>query len=183
MTEQPRHPANSTTEPTVETPRRPADTPSKAGPDQWVRRPVASYATYEEAERAVDSLSDRDFPVERVAIIGQDLQTVELVTGKMTYLRAAWRGAVSGAVPGVLIGWLFGLLSWVNPLIASVLLALYGLVIGAVIGAVVGLVVYALQRGRRDFESVTTIRPQRYDVVVDEEVADEAARLLGTAAV
>jgi len=141
---------------------------------------VASFATYEEAERAVDRLADLDFPVERVAIIGQDLQMVEQVTGKMNYPRAAWRGALTGAVPGALIGWLFGLFNWVNPLVAGLLLALYGLIIGAVVGAVMGLIIYAFQRGNRDFESVTGMRPQRYELVVDDEVADQAARLLGT---
>jgi hypothetical protein len=50
-----------------------------------------------------------------------------------------------------------------------------------VVGAVVGLIVYAMQRGSRDFTSVTVMRPQRYELVVDDEVADQAARLLGTA--
>jgi ABC-type amino acid transport system permease subunit len=81
-------------------------------------------------------------------------------------------------VPGALIGWIFGIFSWVNPLIAGLLLALYGAVIGAVIGAIVGVIVYAMQRGRRDFASVVITRPQRFEVVVDDEVADEAARLL-----
>jgi hypothetical protein len=45
----------------------------------------------------------------------------------------------------------------------------------------VGLIVYAMQRGSRDFASVTVMRPQRYELVVDDEVADQAARLLGTA--
>jgi hypothetical protein len=153
---------------------------SPASPQRMARRTVASYSTYADAERAVDRLSDSGFPVQRVAIIGQDLQTVEQVTGKLDYPRAAWRGAASGAVPGALIGWIFGLFSWINPLISSLLLALYGLVIGAVVGAVIGLVMYALQRGSRDFESVMVMRPQRFEVVVDDEVADQAARLLGT---
>jgi O-antigen/teichoic acid export membrane protein len=96
----------------------------------------------------------------------------------MTWGRALWRGALSGAVPGALIGWIFGLFSWVNPLINAVLLALYGAVFGAVIGAVVGLIVYAMQRGRRDFSSVSTMLPSRYEVMVDAEVADEALRKL-----
>jgi hypothetical protein len=143
---------------------------------------VASYGTYEEAERAVDGLADRDFPVERVAIVGQDLQTVEQVTGKVDLPSAAWRGALSGAVPGALIGWLFGLFDWSDPLISGLLLALYGLLLGAVIGAVIGAIAYAMQGGRRDFASVTVMRPQRYEVVVDDEVADQAARLLGPGA-
>jgi hypothetical protein len=143
---------------------------------------VASFDSYEDAERAVDRLADLDFPVQRVAIIGQDLQTVEQVTGRMNYPRAAWRGALSGAVPGVLVGWIFGLLNWVDPLITGLLLALYGLVFGAVLGAIVGVVIFALQRGRRDFASLMFMRPQRFEVVVDDEVADDAGRLLGTAA-
>jgi hypothetical protein len=155
---------------------------SPAAPERAARRTVASFTTYADAERAVDRLADLGFPVQRVAIIGQDLQTVEQVTGKMDYPRALWRGALTGAVPGALIGWIFGLFNWVAPLVTGLLLALYGLIIGAVIGAVIGVVIYAMQRGSRDFESVTMMRPQRYEVVVDDEVADQAARLLGTGA-
>lgn len=42
------------------------------------------------------------------------------------------------------------------------------------------MVLHTIQRGRRDIESITTIRPGRFDVVVDDAVADEASRLLGT---
>jgi hypothetical protein len=151
---------------------------SPGAPTRSARRTVASFTSYAEAERAVDRLADLDFPVERVAIVGQDLQTVEQVTGKMDYPRAAWRGALSGAVPGALIGWIFGIFDWVDPILTGLLLALYGLLIGAVIGAIIGLIVYALQRGQRDFASVSFMRPQRYELVVDDEVADQAARLL-----
>ena len=41
------------------------------------RRPIAVFDNYADAERAVDRLSDLGFPVERVAIIGHDLQVVE----------------------------------------------------------------------------------------------------------
>jgi hypothetical protein len=180
MTEQPRHTAS-----TAGSPRTAAEGPwspgSPASTTRRARRTVASFDNYAEAERAVDRLADLDFPVERVAIIGQDLRTVEQVTGKMNYPRAAWRGAVSGAVPGALIGWIFGLFDWVNPLITGLLLALYGLILGAIIGAVIGVALYAMQRGSRDFESVTVMSPRRYEVVVDDEVAEQAAGLLGTA--
>lgn len=143
-----------------------------------VRRTVASFTDYAQAEQLVDRLADRDFPVGRTAIVGHDLRTVEQVLGKLDYPLAAWRGLVSGAVPGALIGWLYGLFAWVTPLVAGFLLALYGLVIGAVIGALVGLAAHALQRGRRDFASVTVTQPGRFEVVADDEVADEALRLL-----
>ena len=40
------------------------------------------------------------------------------------------------------------------------------------------MITYALQRGRRDFASVTITQPQHFDLVVDDEVAADAARLL-----
>jgi hypothetical protein len=143
-----------------------------------MRRTIASYESYAEAERAVDFLSDRGFPVDRVDIIGQDLQLVEQVIGRMDYGRAALSGAASGALPGVLIGWIFGLLNWLDPVVGGLVLALYGLIFGAVVGALLGMVFDAAQRGQRDFSSVRSAMPSRYEVVTDAEVADEAARLL-----
>jgi uncharacterized membrane protein len=142
------------------------------------RRAVASFSSYRDAEQAVDFLSDQRFPVQRVAIVGRDLQTVEQVTGRMGYGRAALGGAVQGALLGLLLGWLFGLFNWIDPLVASLTLAIYGLLWGAVVGALLGLLVHVMSGGRRDFASVGGVRASRYDVMVDDEVADEAARLL-----
>ncbi|MGH3796246.1 MAG: general stress protein [Pseudonocardiaceae bacterium] len=142
------------------------------------RRSIAVFDDYADAERAVDRLSDLGFQVARMAIVGHDLTFVEQVTGRATYATAALRGAASGALPGALIGWLFGLFSLINPLVASLLLALYGLIFGAVVGAVLCLIMHAAQRGRHDFDAVTLMVPNRFEVVVDAEVADEAARLL-----
>jgi len=55
------------------------------GADQGIpegRVAVASYEAYQEAEEAVDYLADNDFPVERVAIVGQGVKLVEQVTGR-----------------------------------------------------------------------------------------------------
>lgn len=154
---------------------------ANGAPTSSARQTIAIFDSYPDAERAVDHLSDRGFPVERVAIVGQDLQMVEQVTGRLNYGGAVLRGVPPGALVGALIGWIFGLFDWINPLIASLLLALYGLIFGAVIGALLGLVMHALQRGRRDFASVRLVQPRRYEVLVDKEVADEATRLLAEA--
>ena len=53
-------------------------------PTGW---PVGSYATYAEAQRAVDYLADRDFPVGDVTIVGVDLMLVERVIGRLTWGR------------------------------------------------------------------------------------------------
>lgn len=115
----------------------------------------------------------------RVAIDGRDLEVVEQVTGRLDYPRAALRGAAGGAVTGALIGWLFGLLSWIIPLIGWLLLVVYGLIFGAIVGALFGLLVHAMQGGRRDFASATAMRPRTYELMVDEDVAPEAVRVLG----
>jgi hypothetical protein len=54
--------------------------------------------------------------------------------------------------------------------------------IGRPAGALVENLIFsrpALSRGRRDFDSVAGLSADRYEVLVDDEVASEAARLLG----
>jgi hypothetical protein len=143
------------------------------------RRSVASFADYASAERAVDYLSDHDFPVERTAIVARDLRLVEQVTGRVGYLEATLRGLLSGAVAGILIGWLFAIFDWFDPAIARGWLIVDGFWFGALIGAITALIAHALTRGRRDFASVQSVVADRYEVVADEEVADEAERLIG----
>jgi hypothetical protein len=53
--------------------------------------------------------------------------------------------------------------------------------IGALVGATMGLIAKALMRGARDFTSVGGMQADRYEVLVDNEVADEAMRQLGSA--
>ena len=73
---------------------------------------VASFASYAEAQRLVDKMSDQGFPVEHVRIVGENLRTVEYVTGRMDLGKAALAGAASGAWFGLLVGLLLGLLLW-----------------------------------------------------------------------
>ena len=146
---------------------------------QASRRVIASYGSYAQAQRAVDHLSDERFPVERVSIVAEDLRFVEQVTGRRGYGQAALEGAGSGAVIGALFGFFVGLFSFTDPLVVSwLVLALYGLVFGAMVGALMGLIFHALTGGQRDFSSIGGIEAGRYNVMVDEEVAEEAARLL-----
>jgi uncharacterized membrane protein len=140
------------------------------------RRTVASATTYPEAERAVDWLSDRGFPVERASIVGTGLHSVEQVTGRVTTGRAALMGAAQGAMIGLLFGLLFGLFFTNAADFFGVVL--YGLVAGTLWGTLWGLIVHYSQRGRRDFASVSETRADRYDVQIDADVAGEAERVL-----
>jgi hypothetical protein len=143
-----------------------------------LRRMVASYGSYAEAQGVVDRLADEGFPVERVSIVAEGLRFEERITGRKGYGRAALERLGAGAIPGALIGLVFGLFSLVDPLVSGLLLAFYGFVFGAVLGAIIGLISYALSGGRRDFSSVGEMRADSYDVVADDEVAEEASRLL-----
>jgi uncharacterized membrane protein len=142
------------------------------------RRAVAAYDNYAEAQRAVDQLSDRGFPVEKVAIIGHGLRYVEQVTGRHTTGRAALVGALEGALLGAVFGLLMGLIFTYDPNPAIPLLVLYGLVAGAVLGAVLGALLHAATGGTRDFTSLPGLQAERYEVVVDEDVADRAEEQL-----
>lgn len=152
---------------------------AEAGTGQQV---IATYSDYEQAERAVDYLSDREFPVQRTVIVGRGLNMVEQITGRFTYWSAAGRGALSGAIIGALFGWLFGLFGWVTPLIADLLLALYGALFGAIIGgilgALIGLIGHATTGGRRDFSSLPQFRADSYQLLADVDIAGRAEQML-----
>ena len=148
-------------------------------PDQAIpRRVVASYESYAEAQAAVDALSDQRFPVERLSIVGSDLRIVEQITGRLNWGRAALAGAASGAPTGGLFGLIFALFLTDDPGVSALGVFLYGVVIGALIGAALSIAGYAVTGGRRDFSSVGGLQANRYDVMADQDVADEAERLL-----
>jgi len=137
---------------------------------------LGRFPTYAGAERLVDQLSDRGFPVVHLRIVGNGLRTVEHVTGRMTAGRAAAAGAASGAWFGLLFGLLLGLFSpdsaWLSVLLGSTL-------IGAAWVALFGFLAHRATGGRRDFVSVKGLEAEQYDVFVDADRADEAIRLGG----
>jgi uncharacterized membrane protein len=142
------------------------------------RRTVAVFDDYADAQRAVDELAEHDFPVERVAIVGRDLRYVEQVTGRVTVATAAALGALQGAVLGALFGLAFGLIFILSPNPAVPLLIAYGVVAGAALGAAFGALAHAAGGSDRDVASARTLAADRYEVIVDSEVADRAAELL-----
>jgi hypothetical protein len=135
---------------------------------------VATYPDYPSAQRAVDYLSDNQFPVERTSIVGTDLRLVETVLGRLTIGRAALAGAASGAWFGLFIGLLFGIFSnssWFAVLIVCIL-------VGAVWGAIFGAIAHATTGGRRDFSSRSSLQASQYAITVDADVAENARQLL-----
>jgi hypothetical protein len=135
---------------------------------------VATYPNYADAQRAVDYLSDNNFPVENTAIIGTDLRLVENVTGRVTVARAALAGAASGAWFGLFFGLIIDIFTnanWWGVLIAAIL-------IGAAWGAIFGAYAHAATRGQRDFSSRSSLQASQYAIIVAADKADEARHKL-----
>jgi tetrahydromethanopterin S-methyltransferase subunit G len=139
---------------------------------------IAAFDSYADAQRAVDRLSDQGFPVEKVTIVGRGLRYVEKVMGRLTTGRAALLGAAQGAAIGALFGLLVGLIFTTDPGVSTFLFIVYGLVTGAIMGAILGAVTHAATGGERDFASAAGMEADRYEVTVDDDVADRAAELL-----
>lgn len=152
-----------------------ADTDLASGYGAEGRQVVGSYATYADAQRAVDHLSDAGFPVEHAAIVGHDMRLVERVTGRMTNARAAAAGAGTGAWFGLFIGLLVGLFT---PGPAWLGLILGGLLIGALWGAAFGFFAHRATHGQRDFASARGLVADRYELTVINAHAERARQLL-----
>lgn len=135
---------------------------------------IAAYDTYLEAQRAVDHLSDKEFPVENVTIVGTDLRMVERVTGRLTYSRVALAGAASGAWFGLFVGLLLSLFSSPD----GVLPIFPAIAIGAAFGILFSVISYAFTRGRRDFTSASQIVASAYSVLCVSEHAHRARAIL-----
>ncbi|MHC9294146.1 general stress protein [Mycobacterium sp. LTG2003] len=139
-------------------------------PKGW---PIGSYPTYAEAQRAVDYLSDHQFPVQQVTIVGVDLMQVERVTGKLSWPKVLGGGVLSGAWLGLFIGLILGFFS-PNPWSAL----LTGLVAGVFFGLITSAIPYAMARGTRDFSSTMQLVAGRYDVLCDPQSAEQGRDLL-----
>lgn len=136
--------------------------------------PVGRYASYLDAQKAVDYLADQQFAVQNVSIIGNDLKTVERVTGRLSYPRVALSSAATGAWFGFFVGLVLMLFGG-NTDYTSVLSTM---ALGAGFWLLFGIITYAFQRGKRDFTSTSQVVATNYDVIVDPQVIGEARRLL-----
>lgn len=138
---------------------------------------IATYDAYADAQRAVDFLSDSEFAVEHVTIVGNGLRMVERVTGRLTQNRVALGGAAGGAWWGLFIGLVLILFSSESQTSAP-LLVLLTVLVGGVFGAIFALIGYAATRGQRDFTSTSSVVATSYDVLCAPSHADAARQLL-----
>ena len=134
------------------------------------------YDSYAQAQKVVDYLSDNDFAVQQVAIVGTELKLLERVTGRLTRGKAAVAGTISGFWLGLFVGLAFFLFATGNGV---------GFLISTpILGAVFGLIwsqigfTAVTRGGTRDFSSVTQVVATKYEVLVEHRYFEQAQQLL-----
>jgi hypothetical protein len=137
---------------------------------------LGTYDSYLEAQSVVDRLSKADFEVAKLSIVGNDLKTVERVTGKQTYGRAALAGAASGAWLGLFLGLIFTLFTPPSTQTFGIVGA--ALLMGAGFGMIFSIVTYTISRRRRDFTSTHQVLASNYQIIIDPELTAKAQQAL-----
>ncbi len=131
--------------------------------------------SYEEAQQAVDYLSDHEFPVQDVLIVGTDLKQLERVTGRLTQGRVIGAGALSGMWFGLFVGTIFAIF---DPNGFNILTVLSTVLVGALFGAIWGYAGYRLTGGQRDFTSVSQVVAAKYEVLCEHKHVQRGRELL-----
>jgi hypothetical protein len=136
------------------------------------------FDSYPQAQKVVDYLSDNDFEVQQVAIVGTELKLLERVTGRLTRGKAALAGAVSGFWMGLFVGLAFFLFASGNG--AGFLISTP--ILGAIFGLIWSQIGFAAvtRGGTRDFSSVTQVVATKYEVLVEHRLFQRAQELLAT---
>jgi hypothetical protein len=142
-----------------------------------VGQTVASFPTYEAAQKAVSSLIAGDVPARDIAIVGQGLRSIERVTGRLGYAAAARSGAINGLLLGLLFSAILVIGSPTVPIQAFVGV----LFVGIAIGMLLSIVTYSFVRRRRDYASIMQVVADHYEVTVTAKSIQRARQVLGAA--
>ena len=122
---------------------------------------------------AMHRLVEREFPIQKVSIVGVDLEIIERVLGQMTYTKAALQGVMSGLWFGVFLGFFMTLMTGtVNELFFFVLVLSVG------VGMLSSVVTFAVTRRRRPFRTQSRMEPGAYVLRVEPDVAGQARQIL-----
>ena len=136
---------------------------------------VASFPSYEGAQKAVSTLIAGEVPARDIAIVGQGLRSVERVTGRLGYAAAAR----SGAINGVLLGLLFSAILVIGSPSVPIQAFVGVLFVGIAIGMLLSIVTYSFVRRRRDYASVMQVVADSYDVTIASGSVQRARQVLG----
>lgn len=141
-----------------------------------VGQSVASFPTYEAAQKAVSTLIAAEIPARDIAIVGKELRSVERVTGRLGYASAAR----SGAINGLLLGMLFSAILVIGSPSVPIQAFVGVLFVGIAIGMLMSIIAYSFVRRRRDFASVMQVVADLYEVTVAASSLHRARQVLGS---
>lgn len=136
---------------------------------------VASYPSYEAARTAVDVLvREEGFPVSAISVVGSHLKSVERITGRMNYARAALNGLMNGVMIGI-----FMTLVWIIFFPETNLLSIAGVfVMSLAFGVIWGILGYALSPQKREFTSIMQVTASRFDLIVPPNISAKVRETL-----
>lgn len=140
-----------------------------------VGQTVASFPTYDAAQKTVSSLIAAEVPARDIAIVGQGLRSIERITGRLGYASAAR----SGAINGVLLGLLFSAILVIGSPSVPIQAFVGVLFVGIAIGMLFSIVTYSFVRRRRDYASVMQVVADHYEVTVAATSVHRARQVLG----
>ncbi len=107
---------------------------------------LGTFEKYEEAQKLVDTLSDKEFPVQNCLIVGTDLKQLERITGRLTWGRVLLGGALSGVWLGLFVGLIFALFAPQGGSVVQIVLST--VLFGALFGLAWAAGTYALTGGQ-----------------------------------
>ncbi|MGV8876510.1 MAG: general stress protein [Rhodoglobus sp.] len=137
---------------------------------------LGSYTNYAEAQSVINRLANAEFEVAKMAIVGRDLTTVEVVTARLSYGRAALAGATTGAWLGLFFGLISTIISPITAQQVGVFFA--AILIGAGVGMIFGVVNYSIMRKRRNYAATSQLIADRYEIIIAPELTAKAHGVL-----
>jgi hypothetical protein len=135
---------------------------------------VRCYQSYQDAKRAVDTLTVGQIPRRRITVFGRGMRWREAFTAERMVKAGALGGAALAATVGLILwslGALDGSFTWLTGLVA-------GAAMGGVLGLVLGALAWALTRRDRSVPETGHVDVDHYDVLVEVDHADRAHELL-----
>ena len=140
---------------------------------------VATFSEYLDAVRYVERLLTADFPPNAIAIVGNNLKSVERVRGRLSTARVA----LGGASTGMTVGLIFGLIttpaaSATEAFAVTALALVQPMIIGAGLGMLFNVVRFSMARNKRGFISQSLIMAKEYEVQVPGNLVEQAKRII-----
>ena len=135
---------------------------------------VATFGNYEGAVAFVENLVAKEFPPAAIAIVGNELRSVERVRGRLSYATVAVKGIMNGSWLGFIFGLFFtsNILTSMNTLLTCVLF-------GAAVGILFNVLRFAMARRKRGFISVAQFVAKEYQVQIQGDLVAKAKHLSG----